>query len=112
MFKKIKEWYKNLGKERCLNCKSIEIFQDKPLFKENKDIKRTKSEYAEPTYDKYNISNPITSRHDISIIRDYYDWVENTDIYEIKYYCRNCNHSWIKEEQKIKIKSNSIYTRI
>jgi len=111
LFNKIKKLYKDILKPKCSKCKSVQIYSDEAVFKENRDIKKMQTEYSEPIiFDKYNAHNPMTSRYERHTVIGYYDWVENTDIYEIKYHCKKCSHSWNEEEHKVKKKSEKIYT--
>ena len=122
----IKYWHKNIysinsnkeecksitdiqeDKEKCLKCKSVELYNDKPVLIDSKETKKVETEYSEPYYDRFN-HNPMLSRYDTAEVRGYYRWTEIIDTYNIIHHCKDCNHSWSEIIHTNK-KSNQTYT--
>jgi hypothetical protein len=90
MIKKIKNWFNNLNKHKCPNCKSTRIEKIEEKFIESKMI----TKYFQKI-DKVSI---MYGRSSITNIRGGYNTIEFYDakinIYNIEYRCINCKNTW------------------
>ena len=86
MFKKIKNWFINLNKQKCPNCKSVELKQlEKSFLHTSKKPYYNHSKYEAPS-DR--------------AIKEFYsapDGYDDYKVYDVKYQCKNCNCNFNKK---------------
>ena len=96
MFKKIKKWLSEIGKEKCPHCNKIG-FKDNERERNFIEKATRTSHFYTPPHPLDTVNKSYSPHSQESSVTTYTDQVE---IYNIKYLCKSCN---LIIEQKVEI---------
>jgi transposase-like protein len=91
---KIIKWLNDIGKEKCSQCKSVDIEEIGKEFIKTKTVTRTSSSFGMRDIDDGSLRGSMSS--------DTECYEEEINVYNLKFKCNNCNHSWDEKFQREK----------